>query len=165
MAKQITFTFLILGLCAFNAFSQSQVVPATDTNLYVKALSACYTEEAKTAQNIHAENRFEFYNQVIEQDNLLTKNLPMQFGEFKVEYLNRKSIADRYKKTKQPFGVRIVNPMQNDGTTIRVSFTDFIVSYKKRIYKYGLEGGCIVEFKFDCPLNQFVIAKVDLWGV
>ena len=165
MAKQLTFSFLILGLCAFNAFSQSQVALETDSNLYVKALSACYTEQAKTAQNIQPENRYEFYNRVIEQDNSLTKNLPTQFGEFKIEYLNRKSIADKYKKNKQVFGVRVVNPMHNDGATIRVSFSDFIVSYKKRVYNYGLEGGCIVEFKFDCPLGKFIIAKTDLWGV
>jgi hypothetical protein len=163
--KQITLLFFLFGLCAIHVFSQSKDIQATDSNLYLKALSACYSEQAKTAKNIHPENKTDFYSGVVEQNNSLIENFPTRFGEFKIEYLNRKSIAERYKKTKQRFGVRVAHPMQNIGDILQIRFADFIVSYRKRVYEYGLEGGCIVDFKFDCPLQQFTIAKVDLWGV
>lgn len=165
MAKQITWLVLFFGLCTANAFSQAQGVPSTGTNLYERALSACVAEQLKRFGVQHPETRLRLSNRIVEFDLILTDKLPTQFGEIKVEYLNRQEIIERYKKTRAKIPVTVIKPMKNEGTTLKISFSDYYVSYKKRVFSYGLEGGCIVDFKFDSRLDDFAMTKIDLWGV
>ena len=165
MAKQITFLFLLLGLCVANAFSQAQVKSTTGTNLYERALSACVTEQLKRYGGLHPETRLRLISRFVEQHDIFTDKLPAQFGEIKVEYLDRQAIIERYKKNRAELFVTVIRPMTNDGTTLKISFSDYYMSYKKRVFNYALEGGCTVDFEFDCQLDDFAITKTGLWGV
>jgi len=165
MAKQISLFILFFGLSALNAFSQAQVKPTAGTNLYERALSACVIEQLKQYGGQSSETRLRLINRIIERDDILTDKLPTQFGEIKVEYLDRQSIVERYKKNRAEIPVTVMTPMKNEGKTLKISFRDYYVSYKKRVFSYALEGGCIVDFNFDSQLDDFAITKTDLWGV
>jgi len=165
MTKQITFLILLLGLCVANVFSQAQVKSTTGTNLYERALSACVAEQLKRFGGQSSETRLRLINRIIEEDDILTDKLPTQFGEIKVEYLDRQAIFERSKKNRAELFVTVMLPMKNDGKTLKISFRDHYVSYKKRVFSYALEGGCIVDFNFDSLLDDFAITKTDLWGV
>ena len=175
MAKQISFFFMFLGLCVANAFSQAQVKTVTGTNLYERALSACVTEQLKQYGNQSSEMRLRLINRIIERDDFLTDKLPTQVGEIKIEYLDRQAIVERYKKrrddktrdkeSRAEIPVTVISPIWNEGNILKISFRDWWISYNKRVYNQALEGGCIVDFKFDGPLDDFVITKTDLWGI
>ncbi len=114
-------------------------------------------------------------NRIIERDDFLTDKLPTQVGEIKIEYLDRQAIVDRYKKKRDDkkrdeesrveIPVSVISPIWNEGNILKISLRDWWISYKKRVYNQGLEGGCIVDFKFDSQLDDFVITKTDLWGI
>lgn len=175
MAKPISLFLLLFGLCVANAFSQVQVKTATGTNLYERALSACVTEQLKRYGNQGSETRLRLMNRIIEQNDFLTDKLPTQIGEIKIEYLDRQEIVDRYKKkrddkkrdkeSRAEIPVSVISPIWNEGNILKISFRDWWISYEKRVYKQALEGGCIVDFKFDNQLDDFVITKTDLWGI
>jgi len=175
MAKQSSLFFLFFGLCVANAFSQVQVKTITGTNLYERALSACVTEQLKQYGNQSSETRLHLMNRIIERDDFLTDKLPTQVGEIKIEYLDRQAIVDRYKKKRDDkkrdeesrveIPVSVISPIWNEGNILKISLRDWWISYKKRVYNQGLEGGCIVDFKFDSQLDDFVITKTDLWGI
>ncbi len=165
MVKQISLLFLFFGLYAANAFPQAQVAPSTGTNLYERALSVCVTEQLKRYGVQSSETRVRLSNRIVEYDNIITAKLPTQFGVIKVEYLNKQEIIEHYKKTRADIPVTVIRPMKNDGTTLKINFSDYYVTYKKRVFNYALEGGCNVDIKFDSQLDGFVITKINLWGV
>jgi hypothetical protein len=175
MAKQITFLILFLGLYVANVFSQGQLKSLTGTNLYERALSACVTEQLTQYGDQGSETRLRLMNRIIERNDLLTDKLPTQVGEIKIEYLDRQAIIDRYRKkrddkkrdkeSRAEIPVSVISPIWNEGTILKISLRDWYVSYKKRVFNYALEGGCIVDFKFDSQLDDFAITKTDLWGV
>ncbi len=164
MAKLTSFLILLFSLCAVNALPQTQVVPQTESNLYAAALSACVSKEYEEYKDI-TDTRRTFFNRIVEQDIFLTDKLPTQFGQFKVEYLDANGLAGRYKKTRQKLSVFVFRPLKNNGSLLQINLAHYYVSHSKRGFVYELEGGCGVEFRYDCPLKKFVLSKVDLSGV
>jgi hypothetical protein len=166
MLKQITILILLLS-----TFANAQVETKKGTNLYETALSACVVEQFKQYGDQGAETRFRLLNRIYEQNSALTDDLPTQIGEIKIEFLDREAIVQRYRKSKKsPYGrpqipVSVIGPMKNDGTTLKIGIRDYWISYKKSVDFYALEGGCIVDFKYDSQLDDFAITKIDLWGV
>jgi hypothetical protein len=58
-----------------------------------------------------------------------------------------------------------MRPIRNEGEKLSVSLTDYWFSFKKNSLTYSLEGGAKVVFRFDCEHREYVIDKVELWGV
>ena len=163
MVKQISLLILLFGLCAFNTFSQAKVAPATESNLYVRTLSACLAKELEDYGKLGT--RVDYENRVVERNIHLTDKLPTQFGKIKVEYLDSETLRERYQKTRQEIQVLSLRPMKNEGATLIISLGNYWFSYKKKSYNYGLEGGCTVNFNFDSSQNDFALTKIDLWGI
>jgi len=165
MAKPFALLLLFFGFLAGNALSQSKTASQTEDNLYAISLSACVKKEFEEYADIASSGRT-FFNRIVEYDLLLTENLPTQFGDFKIEYLNAEGLSERYKKTRQRLSVFRIFPMRNDGAILKINVSHYYVSVpKRRNYIYELEGGCRTEFKYDSPEEKFVLSKVELWGV
>lgn len=99
----------------------------------------------------------------------MTENLPTQFGDFQMEYLNDEGLSERYKKTRQRLSVLRIFPMKNEGAILKIGLSHYFVSVperrKRRNYNWELEGRYLAEFKYDSPQAKFVLSKVELWGV
>lgn len=156
---------LLLGFHAFSTFSQVKETINNEGNLYARALSACLSKEAEEFGRLELQPRSNFANRVVEQNNFLTDKLPTKFGDIRVEYLDADALRERYQKTRQQIQILSLRPMKNKGATLKISIADYWFSYSKNSYNYALEGGCNVDFKFDAVQENFVIAKLDLWGV
>jgi hypothetical protein len=164
MTRFLTLLWLFFGFLAVNAFSQTKPVPQNEDNLYAVALSACVKKEFEEYGDTSSSGR-NFFNRIVEYDRSLTENLPTQFGDFKVEYLNTEDLSQRYKKTRHRLSVFRMFPMWNEGATLKINLSHYYVSVSKRNFLYELEGGCRTEFKFDSPKERIVLSKVELWGV
>ena len=165
MMKRITLAIaLIIGLLASPVLSQSQPAPSVENNLYVKALFACLDANAK-AYSSQTNSRHDYYNVIVQQDEIITKNFPTQLGAYRIEYLEAQALVNRYKAKKSEFPIIIIRPIENDGAKLVIKFTDYFFSYGKKSLNYGLEGGCNVILSYDCSKQEYVIEKVDLWGI
>lgn len=156
----------LIFLSLFLAFSSLQCVAQTNSserNLYAEALSACIKKEAEEFKNIS--NKVDFENRVVEYDFFLTRDLPTQFENIKVEYLTGGELAERYKKTKKEIPLFSIRPMTSDGNIIKLSIIQSWFSYEKRSYNYSLEGGCVVEFQYNPDDKRFALAKTEIWGI
>ena len=159
-------------------FSLSICAQEATENLYSRSLKACLEKEIQTYSKFS--NR-DLRNVIVRQDNNLTKDLPTQFGEIKVEYLDDSGLVQRYKmraknneKTRGEIPVIEIYPIYDKGSKLRFAYSNFWFSYaekggffsrKNTIYKFGLEGGCQAEIGFDPAQQKFVIEKVELWGI
>jgi hypothetical protein len=164
MAKQISSLILLFSLCAFNVFSQSKDINSPESNLYARTLSACLAKELEEYGK-HELRRVDYENRVVERNIHLTDKLPTQFGKVRVEYLDSETLRERYQKTRKEIQVLSLRPMKNEGTTLVVSIGNYWFSYKKKSFKYGLEGGCTVNFNFESSQNDFALTKINLWGI
>lgn len=161
MSKSIITFFAMIFLFFTNSFAQTS--PA-GTDLYARALQACLVKELEDFGKFDA-SRVDYKNRVVEQNIFLTQKLPTQFDGIKVEYLDSNTLRERFTKTRKAIQVITLRPMKNEGSTLRVSTGNYWFSYKKNSYNYALEGGCNVDFNFDGSKQDFVITKIDLWGI
>ena len=120
-------------------------------------------KQAREYKNIGG--RRDYLNRVVEKNMILTQKLPTQIGEYRIEYLDGNELAARYKRNRKPIPILSMSPMVNEGGMLRIGLADYWFSYEKRALIYGLEGGCIVFFRYDCEQKVHVIDKVDLWGI
>ncbi|HKO45891.1 MAG TPA: hypothetical protein VJU84_21620 [Pyrinomonadaceae bacterium] len=165
MEKPFALLLLLFGFLAGNPLPQTKAASQNKNNLYAIALSACVKKEFEEYGYMESSGRT-FYNRIVEYDRLLTKNLPTQFGDFKIEYLNEEDLSERYKKTRKKLSVLRIFPMENDGAILKIDLPHLYVSVpKRRHYVYEMEGGCQTEFKYDSSQENFILSKVKLWGV
>jgi hypothetical protein len=163
MTKRIILTIVLIGLLASPVLAQKPA-PSVENNLYVKSLFACLDEKAK-AYSSQTNSRHDYYNVIVQQDDIITKNFPNQLGAYRIEYLDDQALVNRYKAKKAEFPIIVIRPIENDGTKLVIRFTDYFFSYGKKSLNYGLEGGCNVILSYDCSKQEYVIEQVDLWGI
>jgi hypothetical protein len=161
MRYRIILSIACILLLADYVFPQNSTAP--DSNLYLKALSACVEKQAKEYKDIDKERNF--LNIIVEYHLFLTRDLPTQIGEYRIEYLNGDELVARYKKVGKPFPIISMRPMVTEEGMLRVGLADYWFSYKKRSLNFSLEGGCNVLFRYDCEQKAFMLDKVDLWGI
>src|SRR6185436_9617606 len=95
----------------------------------------------------------------------INQDFPRQIQSFKIEYLDTQDLIAKYKKEKKEFRIIVMRPILNEGEKLSVGLTDYWFSFKKNILTYSLEGRAKVVFRFDCEHREYVIDKVELWGV
>jgi hypothetical protein len=164
MVKRFILTMIALGLLSPSALSQTKSLPSIENNLYVKSLFACLDASAKAYSN-QTNSRHDYFNVIVEQDNLITREFPNQLGAYRIEYLDNQALVDRYKAKKASFPIIVIRPMKNEGAKLVISFADYFFSYGKKSRIYELEGGCAVELRYDCTKQEYLIEKVSLSGI
>ena len=161
MVTRIGLSIACVFLLAANALPQTSTTP--DSNLYLKALSACVEKQGKDYGKLGLER--DYINRIVEYNLFLTPKLPTQIGEYRIEYLNGDELIARYKRLRKSFPILSMRPMENEEGLLRIGLADYWFSYEKRSLNFSLEGGCNVYFRFDCEQKLHVIDRVDLWGV
>ncbi len=169
ISRSVAFSLLLL-LCALSASPQTGEAPAKDDNLYSMALLASMTEMEKSWGHIDDSNggsgiRTDYHHMLVEKDPEITDNLPSEFGDYRVEYLDRQAQIDRYKKLRKQFSILRIHPMKNEGSRLKISVTVSYLEYKNGRLMFALSDWSNVEFRYDCGKQNFVIAEVKLGGI
>jgi hypothetical protein len=143
--------------------SSETVMPPVETTLYFRALQAGLEENAKAYSNLNIGR--DLHTVIVERNIQINQDFPRQIQSFKIEYLDTQDLIAKYKKEKKEFRIIVMRPILNEGEKLSVGLTDYWFSFKKNSLTYSLEGGAKVVFRFDCEHREYVIDKVELWGV
>jgi hypothetical protein len=155
---------LLVSLAVLPLSAQSP--PEQSENLYVLALRAAAEAEAKTYGYQGDRN---YYNLIVEKDKT-TEEIPGQVGPFRVSVLDSSGLRDRFRKQGK-FPVLEIFPARIKGPLLSVSISTYWFGYREprrfwhARFEFALEGGAVVEFRYDCERRQFVVNGVNLWGV
>ncbi len=171
MARYLNSACIIAALTLCIVANQNTVQAVKFDNLYYKALQA-YLETAEAKYGYLKPDRKVFRNYkdlLISREDWLKQPLPSQIGSHKVTFVTTQELMQRYQKEQAEIPITFIRPIQNEGSILIVDFVDYYFSYKKTSRKenlmYGIESGGKVELMYDSNLNEFVVTKVELWGI
>jgi hypothetical protein len=109
--------------------------------------------------------RTDYRHMIVEQEPLITKGLTTEFENHFVEYLDSQALIERYTKLGKSYPALVIQPMQNEGKTLKIEVVVYWISYKKGHLQLGLSDWSDVEFHYDCDKQQFVVGSVKLGGI
>lgn len=166
--------FVVVVCLVLHSAALAQATKVADEkNLYRIALAASLDKMAQSWGHIndtacgHKCERMptDYRNMIVERNFELTDNLPSQFGDRRVEYLDSAGLIERYKKVRKEFLILAMHPMKNEGDNLKISITTHWFHYKKGVSYYAISDWSNVIFRFDCEKNEFSIKDVVLGGV
>jgi len=157
-------------LFVISVYPQEKGAAAKVENLYSKALFASIVEMEKSYSRsddsvLGTRIRTDYHHMRIEKDLGITDDLPEQFGEYRVEYLDTQNQIARCKELRKPFSILKIQPMKSEGERLKIQVTVYWVEYKKSRLYLGLSDWSDVEFRYDCETQSFVISNIKLGGI
>ena len=157
----ILFGFLLISQ-AFTIAQPNNSAQRKD-GLYLRALTAYLQSAIKEYESIKSKR--DYYRLIVQKTDDITDSLPTQIGNHKIFYKDEAELIKQSLKQREAIPVTVIRLLKNDGPTLIVAFSEYWVSYENKTLRYYLEGGCKVEMKFDSTRGDFVIEKVEFWGV
>jgi hypothetical protein len=155
-------------LFSFAAIPQESAQSPKKDSLYFKALSASIIAMDKSwgqQKSSDFEIRTDYHHMLVEQDPAMTDDLPQQFGDHRVEYLDREAVVAQCKQLRKPFAIMKIFPMTNDGPRLKITINVYWASYKKGRLLLGLSDWSVVELNYSCETQSFIISNVKLGGI
>lgn len=157
-------------------FSSLVIAQENQDSLYAKGLQACLEKEIDAYARVTKSDRHDI---LIEYNFDITRKLPTQLGEIKLQYLNDSELAKKYNalpKAERERGlpVKKVFPLSDKEDKLIFAYNNYWFTYtekggvfsrKKYMFGWALEGGCHAHIGLDTTLRNFGIEKVELWGV
>jgi hypothetical protein len=162
------FVCVVLFLFALAAFPQKSAPHLNEESLYFKALSASIIAMEKSwgeQKGRDFEVRTDYHHVLVERDPTITDDLPNQFGDHRIEYLDTQDVVARCKQLRKPFAIMKISPIKNEGEQLKITITVYWASYKKGRLGLGLSDWSMVELKYSCETQSFIISNVELGGV
>jgi hypothetical protein len=151
-------------------FSFAQVDSIDNKNLYIRAIRAMIDSIPKEYGNITPNKNLKKY--IIQRNEEIIKNLPTQIKDINISYLTIDELKELTIKMNSKIPIVVLRPIKNDNNLIKISFTNYWLDYGrfrkktgKKTLNFALEGGHDVYFKYDCSINDFVIFRIDNWGI
>ena len=169
LRRSVAFSILPL-LFVLPFFPPENGAPAGEENLYSRALLASIIEMNKAYGHIDDSDggsrvRTDYHHMLVERDPGITDDLPEQFAEYRVAYLDTQQLIARYKELRKEFSILKIQPMRSEGASLKVLVSVYWVSYKNKKLNLGLSDWSEVEFRYDCEKQSFVVSEVKLGGV
>jgi hypothetical protein len=158
----------VVFLSAYAAFPQESASPPKKEDLYFKALSASIIEMEKSwgyQDNSDLGVRTDYHDMLVEQDLTITKDLPGQFGDHRIEYLEMQDVVAKCRQLRKPFAILKIFPMNNEGPRLKITINVYWASYKKGHLELALSDWSEVEFSYNCEKQNFIVSKVTLGGI
>jgi hypothetical protein len=157
-------------VCALSVFPQADGTSARKDNLYSRALSASIGEMEKSWGHIDDGNhgsriRTDYGHMMVERDSEITDDLPSEFRDHHVEYLDRQTMISRYESNGKEFSILKIHPLRSDGRRLKIQVSLSWVKYEKRKLVFALSDWSDVEFSYDCEAQNFIISAVKLGGI
>ncbi len=147
---------------------QTAAPPEKQQNLYADALSASLAEMDKQWGHLGDANsgraRTDYRKMIVEKTEI-TYDLPDDFGEFHVEYLDWRGLIDRYKMIRKEFAVLEVSPIRTDGPKLRIQVSVSWFSYSRRRSYFAFSDWSDVTFVYDAAKQAYTITSVKLGGI
>ena len=160
---------LVPLLFTLSAFPQEGTAPAKEESLYSVALCAGLAEMEKSWGYIDDSYmggvRTDYRHMIVQKDPVITDRLPSQFGDYRVEYLDRRAQIDRYKKLGKGFSILRIRPMQNVGSRLKIQVDVSYFTHEERKWMYGVSDWSDGDFRYDCEKQKFVVPAVKLGGI
>jgi hypothetical protein len=160
----------VIVLVTVFAPAQSNQSETHADNLYALALKTTILQMEKEYGHIDdtvlgERTRTDYRHMIVEEDPLITKGLPTDLENHFVEYLDSQALVERYKKSGKSYAALVIQPMQNEGKTLKIAVVVYWISYKKGHLQLGLSDWSKVEFHYDCDKQQFIVSSVKLGGI
>jgi hypothetical protein len=160
----------VLAFVMVFGLAQSNESETHDDNLYALALKTSILQMEKEYGHMDdtvlgERTRTDYRHMVVEEDPLITKELPTQFENHFVQYLDSQALTERYKRSGKSYAALVIRPMQNEGKILKIAVVVYWVSYEKSHLELGLSDWSNVEFHYDCDKRQFVVSSVKLGGI
>lgn len=158
----------VIFLSASAAFPQESASPPKEENLYFKALSASIIEMERSwghQDNSDLGVRTDYHHMLVEREFTITKDLPEQFGDHRVEYLETQDVVAKCKQLRKPFAILKIFPMKNEGPQLKIAINVYWASYKEGHLKLALSDWSEVELNYACEKQNFIVSKVKLGGI
>ena len=164
-------TLVLILLLSISVFTQE-----SKETLYSRGMRACLDKEFESYAKF---SERDLRNVFVAYDLFITREMPIQFGETRVQYLGDYEMAEKYKalpKAKRERGIPYIKifPLSDKEDKLLFAYNNYWFTYsekvgffsqKKFMYGHALEGGCHAYFGFDPEYKRFIIEKVKLWGV
>lgn len=159
---------VVVFLSAHAAFPQKSTAPPKEDSLYFKALSASIIEMEKSYG--HQDNsdlgvRTDYHHMLVERDLTITEDLPEQFGDYRVDYLEVQDVVAKCKLLRKPFAILKIFPIKNEGPRLKITINVYWASYKKGRLELALSDWSEVELRYEHETESFAISKVKLGGI
>jgi hypothetical protein len=150
--------------------AQSKQSETHEDNLYALALKTSILQMEKEYGHIDdtvlgERTRTDYRHMIVQEDPLITKGLPTEFGNHFVEYLDSQALVERFKKSGKPYAALVIQPMQNEGKTLKIAVVVYWISHNKGHLQLGLSDWSNVELHYDCDKQQFIVSSVKLGGI
>jgi len=150
--------------------AQSNQSETHQDNLYTLALKTSILQMEKEYGHIDdtvlgQRTRTDYRHMIVEEGPLITKELPTEFENHFVEYLDKQALVERYKKLGKSYAALEIHPMQNEGKTLKIAVVVYWISYEKNHLRFGLSDWSNVEFHYDCAKQEFIVSSVKLGGI
>jgi hypothetical protein len=163
----------LLACIAFITISvsaQSRLSQRSENDLYSIALKTSILQMEKEWGQIDdtvlgTRIRTDYRHVIVEKAPLITDGLPTEFGNHAVEYLDNQGLVERYRTLGKSYATLVIQPIQNEGATLKIAVVVYWVSDKKHRLQLALSDWSDVEFHYDCDTQQFVVSSVKLGGI
>jgi len=168
LLRRYLLSVAVVLLSGYAAFPQESAAPLKQENLYFKALSASIIEMEKAwghQDNSYLGVRTDYRQMLVERDLTITKDLPEQFEDHRVEYLEMQDVVAKSKQLRKPFAILKIFPMKNEGARLKITINVYWASYKKGHLELALSDSSEVELNYSCEKQSFIISKVKLGGI
>jgi hypothetical protein len=133
------------------------VIEVWSENLYVRSLSECV--ETQASKNPPSSSVIVLQSGVL-GDSLPVRTLPSSIGRVTVEYLTGKAVMSRYRRVRQRFAILEIKPISLSHGDLVVNCWVYSVSNTKA---FGVSGGYMIHWHYDCAVKEFVKAQVEPW--
>jgi hypothetical protein len=167
MLKALSLSLLLLGSPGSPSGTPES---AKEENLYSQALFASIHEMEKAWGQIDDNNggsntRTDYRHMLVQKDLEVTADLPEQFGDHHVEYLDMQETIARYKKLGRDFSILKIHPMKNEGPSLKIVVSVYWVSFHHGKLGFALSDWSEVEFRFDPDRQNFTLFAIKLGGI
>jgi len=157
-------------LWTINAFPQSEEVSGKQGNLYSIALAASMDQMGKSWGRIDdgdhgSRMRTDYRRMLVKKDPEITNDLPSQFGDHQVEFLDEQELIGRYKTLHKEFPVLVMGSLHNSGPRLKIQVSVYWVGLRKNRLILGFSDWSVVEFQYDCQKQAYTISDIKLGGI
>jgi hypothetical protein len=151
-------------------FAQASGPSVKQDNLYSMALVASVTEMEKSWGYIddgdHGRRiRTDYRRMLVRKNPEITDDLPQEFGNYHVEYLDDQALTERYKDMRKEFSVLEIHPVHGDGPRLKIQVSVSWAKSQNRRLILAFSDWSDVEFRYDCEKQAYTISAVKLGGI
>lgn len=154
--------FIFIGLF----FVLNNVGFTQPANLYVKALEVYLDSLPKYYSN----SNYNLDKIYLDGDPIITFDFPNKVLGSEVIILSENTLKTAFKNNNSIICFDRLTPILTSvENKLIIDIKNFGAYYERKLFRKKLitpiSGGCKVYFTFDCKLNDYIVSKIEFWGI